>query len=74
MLRRIFLLPPKNTFVDDGARYMAQASMEERNKNFVKLVKLIKKFGWWNKVEILDGTYYENFNRVKDYINEKFSF
>ena len=66
---KIFLLPPKNTFVDDGSRYMAQSTMEERNKNYVKLVKLLKKFGWWSKVEVLDGDFYQNFVRVRDYIN-----
>ena len=71
---KIFLLPPKNTFVDDGTRYMAQSSMVERGKNYMKLVKLLKKFGWWDKVEILNGTYYENFNRVKDYVNSKYNF
>ena len=71
---KIFLLPPKNTFVDDGCRYMVQSTMEERNKNYVKLVKLLKKFGWWDKVEVLSGDYYENFNRVKEYVNGKYSF
>lgn len=71
---KIYLLPPKNTFVDDGTRYMEQSSMEERQKNYVKLVKLIKKFGWWDKVEVLNGDYLENFNTVKDYVNKKFSF
>lgn len=71
---KIFLLPPRNAFVDDGTRYMAQSTLEERNKNYTKLVKLIKKFGWWDKVEVLDGTFYSNFNRIKDYINDKLSF
>lgn len=68
---KIFLLPPKNDFVDDGCRYMKQASMEERTKNFNILVDLLKDFGWWDKVEIINGDYLENFNTVKDYINLK---
>lgn len=68
---KIFLLPPKNTFVDDGCRYMEQSSIEERNKNFDKLVNLLKKFGWWDKVEIIDGDFLDNFNAVKNYINKK---
>lgn len=68
---RIFLLPPKNKFVDDGCRYMAQSSMEERMKNYDRLVELLKQFGWWDKVVILNGTFLENFNKVKDYINTK---
>ena len=66
---KIFLLPPKNKFVDDGSRYMKQASIYERMSNFDKLVELLKQFGLWNKVELLDGDYLSNFNRVKDYIN-----
>lgn len=68
---KIFLLPPKNNFVDDGVRYMAQSSLEERNRNYTKLVKLLKKFGWWDKVEILNGNYFENFMTVKSYIARK---
>lgn len=68
---KIFLLPPKNKFVDDGTRYMQQSSMEERQKNYTKLVKLLKRFGWWDKVEILDKDYLHNFERVRDYINFK---
>ena len=68
---KIFLLPPKNKFVDDGTRYMKQSTMDERMKNYEILVDLLKKFGWYDKVEILDGTYFENFEKVKNYINEK---
>lgn len=68
---KIFLLPPKNTFVDDGCRYMEQSSMEERTKNYNKLVDLLKQFGWWDKVEILDNDFLGNFNRVKEYIQNK---
>lgn len=70
---KIFLLPPKNEFVDDGSRYMAQSSMEERQKNFDKLVNLLHKFGWWDKVEVINGNYLENFETVKNYINGKFN-
>ena len=68
---KIFLLPPKNKFVDDGCRYMEQSSMEERTKNYNKLVDLLKQFGWWDKVEILDNDFLGNFNRVKEYIQDK---
>ena len=71
---KIFLLPPKNTFVDDGCRYMKQSTMNERNKNYNILVKLLKDFGWWDKVEVINGDYLENFNAVKDYIETKISF
>lgn len=71
---KIFLLPPKNKFVDDGSRYMVQSSMEERTKNYNRLVDLLKQFGWWSKVEILDGDFLNNFERVKEYINGKYEF
>jgi NadR type nicotinamide-nucleotide adenylyltransferase len=70
---KIFLLPPKNKFVDDGTRYMEQSSMEERIKNYGKLVGLLTKFGWWHKVEVINGDYLENFETVKTYINGKFN-
>lgn len=66
---KIFMLPPKNKFVDDGSRYMKQASINERVANFKRLTELIKEFGLWDKVEILDGDFKSNYNRVKDYIN-----
>ena len=68
---KIFLLPPKNNFVDDGCRYMEQASIEERTKNYNRLVSLLKEFGWWDKVEIIDGNFLENFKSVKNYIESK---
>ena len=68
---KIFLLPPKNKFVDDGTRYMKQSTMDERNKNYFILVKLLKDFGWWDKVEIINGNFLENFETVRDYINSK---
>lgn len=67
---KIFLLPPKNKFVDDGSRYMKQSSIDERIENFSKLVTLLKEFGLWDKVEILDGDFLQNFERVKEYIND----
>lgn len=68
---KIFLLPPKNVFVDDGSRYMKQSTMDERNKNFAILVQLLKDFGWWDKVEIINGNFLENFNSVKNYVESK---
>jgi hypothetical protein len=70
---KIFLLPPKNNFVDDGCRHMKQSSMEERTKNYNILVQLLKDFGWWEKVEIINGDFLQNFNTVKNYINSKLS-
>ena len=68
---KIFLLPPKNTFVDDGTRYMKQSTMSERMKNYNILVQLLKEYGWWDKVQIINGDFLENFNTVKEYIESK---
>lgn len=69
---KIFLLPPKNKFVDDGTRYMKQSSMEERLQNYGRLAALITDFGWGKKVEFLNGDYHQNFLRVKEYIESKY--
>lgn len=69
---KIFLLPPKNKFVDDGTRYMKQSSMEERQKNFTVLATMLEQFGWNDKVEVLNGDYHQNFLRVKEYIESKY--
>lgn len=69
---KIFVLPPKNKFVDDGTRYMKQSSMDERMQNYHRLMGLIVSFGWDDKVEVLDGSYHENFLRVKEYIESKY--
>lgn len=66
---KIFFLTPNNDFVDDGVRYMLQASMEERNINERILCDLLAEFNLMDKVEFLKWwSYYENFCRVKDYI------
>jgi hypothetical protein len=49
---------------------MKQASIDERIANFNRLVELLKNFGLWEKVEILDGDFKSNFEKVKDYINK----
>jgi NadR type nicotinamide-nucleotide adenylyltransferase len=68
---KIFLLPPKNTFVDDGTRYMKQSTMSERMKNYNIIVQLLKEYGWWDKVQVINGDFLENFNTVKEYIESK---
>ena len=66
---KIFLLVPRNKFVDDGTRYMKQSSMEERRSNLEKLMSYIEMFGLKDKVTLLDGSFKENFEYVKQYIN-----
>ena len=65
----IYVFPPSKNFVDDGSRYMGQASMEERNKNFEILQKLIQEFYPDVSKTYLNGSFLENFNEVKNYIN-----
>lgn len=70
---KIFIIPPGNKFVNDGSRYMAQSSMEERKKNYTTLLKLIHDVvpEYENKMtELIPGDYYGNFTKVKDYIND----
>ena len=66
---KIFLITPHNKFVDDGSRYMGQASIEERMKNYRILKNYLKEFGLIDKVVELNGSYMDHFNAVKDYIN-----
>lgn len=66
----IFILPPSKDFVNDGMRYMKQASMDERTKNFIKLQKLVNKYYPEESKTYLIGTFYENFCEVRDYINK----
>ena len=66
---KIFIFPPSKGFVDDGTRYMGQASIQERNKNFARLQKLIQEFYPEVSKTYLTGTFLENYNEVKNYIN-----
>ena len=63
---KIYLIMPHNKFVLDGVRYEKHAKLEIRYELYNILCDLIKKSGLWDKVEILDGTYYENFKKIVD--------
>ena len=67
---KIFLVAPHGVFVDDHTRYMAHAGMNERKELFEILCKNIQDSGNWDKVTILNGSYYENFTTVVQYVNE----
>lgn len=62
----IYVLPPKNTYVDDGLRYMKQADLEVRNENFELLLRLLGEYGLSERITFLTGNYWENFVRVKE--------
>ena len=67
---KIFFLTTNSSFVDDGARYNLMASVEERQMNEKLLYELLDEFGLMDKVEFLKWwSYYENFCKVKIYIN-----
>jgi len=65
----IFIFPPSKNFIDDGSRYMKQSSMNEREKNFDKLQKLVTEFYPEVSKTYLNGSFLDNFNEVKNYIN-----
>lgn len=67
---KIFLLAPKGVFVDDHERYMAHSGMNERQELFDILVKNLKDSGNWDKVVVLNGSYYENFMTIVGYARE----
>ena len=67
---KIFLLAPHGVFVDDHERFMAHSGMTERQELFDILCKNIKDSGNWDKVVILNGSYYENFMTVVTYVRE----
>lgn len=66
---KIFVVVPKNTkFFDDHQRYMKHSSMESRRNLAKILFEEIDRAGLSDRVEILDGGYLENFEKVKQYI------
>lgn len=65
---KIFLLAPHGVFVDDHERYMAHSGMKERMELFEILCNNIKASGNWERVTILNGSYYENFMTVVEYV------
>ena len=69
----IFILVPNNpNFVDDGSRYMKQASMKERKKNGHILDQLMDEFNYPKDrmTYLVGGDFETNFNKVRDYINK----
>ncbi len=67
---KIYLLCPHGVFVDDHTRYMACGEMKERQELFDILCKNIRSSGNWDKVEILDGGYWSNFNKIVNDVKE----
>lgn len=67
---KIYLLCPKGKFVDDHERFMLHAGMEERQGLFAILCEGIKRTGNWDKVTILDGGYWKNFEKIVKDVKE----
>lgn len=65
---KVFVVVPRGNFVDDHTRYMKHASMESRQELASILFEELDNAGLSDKIEILNGGYLENFNRVKEYI------
>ncbi len=61
---KIYLLCPHGVFVDDGERFMAHSGMKERQELFEILCENIKRTGNWDKVTVLDGGYWSNFQKI----------
>ena len=57
-------------FVDGHSRFMLHAGMEERQGLFEILCEDIKRTGNWDKVTILDGGYWKNFERIVKDVKE----
>ena len=65
---KIFVVLPRGEFVDDHTRYMKHSSMQARGELAAILLEELDKAGLTDRLEILNGGYQSNFNRVKDYI------
>ena len=63
---KIYLLRPHNLFVDDHTRNMAYSGMDERREQYMILKRIVEEAGLWDKVDVLDGNYWENFKYIVD--------
>ena len=72
MLRvhEIFLIYPNGKFVDDGIRYMKHSDLKIRKEMFKILCDFIKEAGLWDKVKILNGSYYDNYIEIVNYVKD----
>ena len=68
---KIFVVVPHGEFVDDHTRYMKHGTMEARNELVEILFDELNKADLDDTVEILNGGYLNNFNKVKEYILER---
>ena len=67
---KIYLLAPKGVFVDDHSRFMKHSEMTERENLYEILCRIIKDGGHWDKVTILTGGYWNNFEQIVKDVRE----
>lgn len=67
---KVFVLVPHGEFADDHIRYMGHSSMDARTDMINILLRELELAGHGDKIEVLNGGYLENFERVKAYIKE----
>ena len=68
---KVFVIIPRNEEIaDDHTRYMKHGSLQVRNELANILFDELEKAGLSNKLEILNDGYLNNFNKVKNYIEQ----
>lgn len=67
---KIFVIVPHNNFVDDHTRYMLHADIKERMVLYkrLKLLLWVCEYRSPKQIVFLNGTYYENFITIRDYV------
>ena len=70
---KIYVMPPHGSFVDDHTRYMAHSDMSSRRMLLDIMMEIINRNGLMGRVEFIDGSYFENFEIVRQYTEEVLS-
>lgn len=65
----IFIVGPRNEFVDDGVRYMGHGDMQVREQMYSHLLRNIHEYARYDTLIELNGDYYENFLTIKNYVD-----
>ncbi len=68
---KVFVLTPHGQFIDDHTRFMGHADIQSRTELCNILLRNLKEYGLLDKVTILNGSYYENFIAVVNYIKRE---
>ena len=65
---KIFIIAPHGMFVDDHVRFMEHSDIDTRKNMFAILYRNIYELYGCDKIQVLDGTYWENFQTVVNYV------